>query len=215
LEDINIFDIIVMSLVTLLGLKGLFRGFIKESFALIGIVGGVFVASRLSSEVGEIVHQIIPFDNNNTMMLVGFIVALILFWSVAYFVGITLSKMFSLSGLGIFDKLLGFVFGASKVFLLFSIITFAASSIETFKTKINKNLNNSIVYPILRDTGGYIIKLDTTKLQNGLSTHVNSAIETTKSTIKDISINEIKENIKKKTEAIKKKAEDIKKELKE
>ena len=215
MEDINIFDIIVMSLVTLLGLKGLFRGFIKESFALIGIVGGVFVASRLSSEVGEIVHQIIPFDNNNTMMLVGFIVALILFWSVAYFVGITLSKMFSLSGLGIFDKLLGFVFGASKVFLLFSIITFAASSIETFKTKINKNLNNSIVYPILRDTGGYIIKLDTTKLQNGVSTHVNSAIETTKNTIKDISINEIKENIKKKTEAIKKKAEDIKKELKE
>jgi len=199
-----------MSLVTLLGLKGLFRGFIKEFFALFGIVGGVFIASRLSSVVGELVDQIIPFDNNNTMILVGFIVALAIFWTIAYVIGMTISKMFSLSGLGIFDKLLGFVFGAGKVFLLFSIITFAASSIESFKKKIENKMENSIVYPILKTTGGYIIKLDTTKLENGVTKHVNSAIETTKNTIKDISAKEISESIKKKTEEIKKEIKELK-----
>ena len=52
MENINIFDLIVVALITILGLKGLFRGFTKEFFALIGIVGGVFVASRLSKDAG-------------------------------------------------------------------------------------------------------------------------------------------------------------------
>ena len=204
MEDFNIFDIIVASLITLLGLKGLFRGFIKEFFALFGIVGGVFVASRVSAQVGEIVDKIIPFDNNNTMLLVGFVVSLICFWILAYLVGIILSKVFSLSGLGIFDKALGFVFGASKVFLLFSMIAFAVSSIESINNKLKVKLADSIVFPILKDTGAYIIKLDTTELESGVSKHVNSAIEATKETLEDIS-----------TDAIKEKLEEIKKEIKE
>jgi len=204
MEDFNIFDIIVVSLITLLGLKGLFRGFIKEFFALFGIVGGVFVASRVSAQVGEIVDKIIPFDNNNTMLLVGFVVSLICFWILAYLVGIILSKVFSLSGLGIFDKALGFVFGASKVFLLFSMIAFAVSSIESINNKLKVKLADSIVFPILKDTGAYIIKLDTTELESGVSKHVNSAIEATKETLEDIS-----------TDAIKEKLEEIKKEIKE
>ncbi len=195
MDDINIFDIIVITLITLLGLKGLFRGFIKEFFALFGIVGGVFVASRLSAQVGEMVDTIIPFDNNNTMMLVGFIVALIIFWILAYGIGIVLSKVFSLSGLGIFDKALGFVFGASKVFLLFSMIAFAISSIESIAKKLDVKLADSIVYPMLKDTGAYIIKLDTTQLENGVTKHVNSAIETTKDALEDISTDAIKDKV--------------------
>jgi membrane protein required for colicin V production len=176
MEGINIFDIIIVSLTVLLGLKGLFRGFIKEFFALFGIVGGVFIASRLSTQVGEVIDKIIPFDNNNTMVLVGFIIAIAIFWILAYIVGIMLSKVFSLSGLGLFDKVLGFIFGAMKIFLLFSIITFSVSQIESINKKIDKNLANSIVFPILKETGAYIIKLDTTKLQNGITTHINTVL---------------------------------------
>ena len=204
MENINIFDLIVLVLITLLGLKGLFRGFIKEAFALFGIVGGVFVASRVSSQVGEIVDNIIPFDNNNTMLLVGFITALVIFWVLAYIVGVTLCKVFSLSGLGLFDRVLGFVFGAGKVFLLFSMIAYATSQIEAIHKKLNQKLSDSIVFPILIETGNYIIRLDTTKLENGITTHVNGAIENTKKTLEDMS-----------TEAIKTKAEEIKKEIKE
>ncbi len=190
------FDVIVLTLITLLGLKGLLRGFIKEAFALFGIVGGVFVASRVSSQVGEIVDNIIPFDNNNTMLLVGFIVALIVFWVLAYIVGIALSKVFKLSGLGMFDRALGFVFGAGKVFLLFSIIAFAISSIEAINKKLEVKLSKSIVFPLLKDTGAYIIKLDTTQLENGVTKHVNSAIETTKDALNDISTQVIEDKIK-------------------
>lgn len=119
MENLNIFDIIVGGLVILLGLKGLLKGFVKEFFALVGIVGGVFIASRTANEVGTFVNGIIPMQNDNTILLAGFVTALGLFWIVAYFLGSILEKMFTLSGLGIFDKLLGFVFGAGKIFLLF------------------------------------------------------------------------------------------------
>ncbi len=197
------FDVIVLSLVALLGLKGLFRGFIKEFFALFGIVGGVFVASRVSSQAGELIHNIIPFDNNNTMLLAGFVVSIAVFWSLAYIVGIVLSKVFSLSGLGIFDKVLGFVFGAGKVFLLFSIIAFAISGIEAINKSLNKRLGDSIVFPILKDTGSIIIKLDTTRLEKNVSAQVNSVVESTKETLEDISTEVVKEKIEEKIKELK------------
>ncbi len=212
MENINIFDVIVLSLITLLGLKGLFRGFIKEFFALFGIVGGVFVASRVSSEVGEIVDKVFHFDNNNTLVLVGFVAAIAAFWILAYIIGMALSKVFSLSGLGIFDRLLGFIFGAGKVFLLFSIIAFAISSVEAINKKLTKKLANSVVFPILKDTGKFIIKLDTTKLEKGVTTRVNGAIQSTKDTLKDISTDKIKKKVEDKIKEFK---EEVKKETKE
>ena len=203
MEKIQIFDIVVISLVTLLGLKGLFRGFIKEIFALIGLVGGVFVASRFSSQVGNLINNIIPIDNNNTLVLLGFIGALVVFWIITYFAGLLVSKIFSLSGLGIIDGALGFVFGAGKIFLLFAIITYAATQVKFINKKIDKNLSDSIVLPLLKQTGAYIIKLDTTKLEGGVKKHVNSAITKTKDTFNSISTDAIKQKVTKMKNKIK------------
>jgi len=206
-ENINYFDLIVLALVTLLGLKGLFRGFIKEAFALFGIVGGVFVASRVSSQVGEIVDNIMHFDNNNTVVLVGFIVSLAVFWVVAYILGTILSKMIGLSGLGFLDRFLGFVFGAGKVFLLFSIIVYALSNVESINKKLEEKVQDSMVYPILKQTGQYIIKLDTTNIQQKVSKNIDKAIDAGTDTLKDISAQEIK---KKAQETVKTIKEEIK-----
>ena len=179
----------------LLGLKGLFRGFIKEFFALVGLVGGVFVASRLGSSVGEMIDTIIPIENNNTVVLIGFVLALVGFWIVAYIVGMVVSKAFSLSGLGIFDRFLGFVFGAGKVFLLFSIIVYAISQVEVINKKLDKSTQDSIVYPLLKKSGEYIIKLDTTQLQSKISDNIDDTIEITKDAVEDISTQSIKDKI--------------------
>ena len=192
-----LFDIIVLTLITILGLKGLIRGFIKEVFGLVGIVGGVFVASRISKPVGELINNLIPIDNESTRLLFGFIVSIVGFWAIAYLIGIAISKISSLSGLGIFDRLFGFIFGAAKVFLIFSIIIYAISQVEAIKNSLDKKTNGSIMYPILQEAGSYIIKLDTTKLQNGMSSHVNGAIEATKETIEEISTEVIQEKIEK------------------
>jgi len=192
LENINIFDIIVIALVVILGLKGLMKGFIKELFGLIGIVGGVFVASRLAKDVGDIVAGIFALENENTILLVGFIAGLIAFWIIAYIIGAILEKVFEASGLGILDRVFGFIFGAGKIFLLFAIIAYATTGVKVVNDNLAPKMKDSMVFPMLVSTGGFIIKLDTGKFSNDVKKEFNGAVESTKKTIQEISETEIK-----------------------
>ncbi|MGB5867916.1 MAG: CvpA family protein [Arcobacteraceae bacterium] len=203
MENVNIFDLVVIALVTILGLKGLFRGFTKEFFSLVGIVGGVFVASRVSSDTGAIVNGIIPMQNENTVLLAGFVVSLVLFWIIAYIVGSALEKIFKMSGLGIFDRIFGFAFGAGKIFLLFSIIAYATSQVQIINDNLAPKLESSIAFPILKDTGGYIIKLDTSGFQQKVTKQLDEVVDSTKESIKEIS-----------QEEMEKRAEELAKQLK-
>lgn len=202
MQDIAIFDIVVIAVTLLLGIKGLFRGFIKEVFGLIGIIGGIFVASRLATTVGEMIAPILALKNESSIQLMGFIAGLIAFWIVAYLLGLILSKIFSLSGLGMVDKLLGFVFGAFKVFLIFSIIIYAISQIQTIKEKLDASIGNTMTYPILVAGGSYIIKLDKQVSSSEVKKSVDSAIEKSKETVSEMA----KETIEKNLETMKDKA---------
>ncbi|MFA6788390.1 MAG: CvpA family protein [Arcobacteraceae bacterium] len=195
MQDISIFDIVVIALTLLLGLKGLFRGFIKEVFGLIGIIGGIFVASRLAMTVGEMVAPVLALKNESSIQLMGFIVGLIAFWLLAYITGLLLSKVFSLSGLGFIDKLFGFIFGAFKVFLIFSIIIYAISQIETIKQKLDETIGNTITYPILVAGGSYIIKLDKQVASNTIQKSVNEAIDKGQKSITDMAEKKTEEQI--------------------
>lgn len=191
MENLNYIDIAVLSLVTLLGLKGLFKGFTKELFGLIGLIGGVFVASRIAKDTGNLVNGLIPLDNEKTALLIGFVISLIAFWIIAYILGTVLAKMIDLSGLGVFDKILGFVFGAGKIFLIFSIIAYALTNIKTVNDALKPKVKESIAFPILVDTGGYIIKLDTEIFQQKVQDNLDKVVDTTKEKIKELSQKEL------------------------
>ena len=169
MQDIAMFDIVIILITLFLGLKGLFKGFIKEVFGLLGIVGAIFIASRISLEVGNVVASVLNIENESTIKLLGFIISVIAIWFVIYSLGIIVSKIFNASGLGIFDRVLGFVFGAAKVFLIFSIIAYAINSIDSFKKSIDENFSNSIVMPHLISVGSYIMKLDTNSIKEQLN----------------------------------------------
>jgi membrane protein required for colicin V production len=196
MENLNIFDMIVLALVTLLGLKGLFRGFIKEFFALVGLVGGVYIASRVASSVGDTINSVVPMSNENTILLVGFVASVAIIWVVALLLGKILAGVFSASGLGFLDRFAGFVFGASKVFLLFSIIAYALSEVKTINDKLEANLKDSIVFPLLVETGSTIIKLDRDGLTQNITSKVDEAVKTTKESIEDITSSVIEDKVK-------------------
>mgnify|MGYP003571689297 CR=1 FL=1 len=176
MQDFTTFDIVIIAITVLLGLKGLFKGFIKEVFGLIGIVGGIFVASRLSDTVGELIKPILGLENSATISLLGFIAALIAFWLVIYVIGMILSKVTSMSGLGVVDRTLGFAFGAAKIFLIFSVIAYALYQVDSFKTTLDKQFSKSVVFPFLVKTGSYIMKLDTSKFVNTVDKTVDAVV---------------------------------------
>ncbi len=161
MESISIFDLSVGVLLIIFGIKGLFNGFIKEIFGLLGIIGGIFIASRFANSAGSFIDtNIYHISNRASVYFIGFIAILILFWISSLFVGFSFTKLVSLSGLGLVNKALGFIVGSLKIFLLLSIVIFVLRTIDIFRNNIDKKLTGSYLYPYLIKTGGYIVNFN-------------------------------------------------------
>ncbi len=224
MQEFTIFDMVILGITLVLGLKGLFRGLIKEVFGIVGIIGAIFVASRASSEIGNLIAPFLALENQTTIKLIGFIIALIGFWIIIYILGIIVSKIFSASGLGLFDRIFGFVFGAAKVFLIFSVIAYALYQVQSFKKAIDNKTEGSIVMPHLISVGSYIIKLDTSSITANIEKTVDTVVDTAKeattsknaeeSPVKEINktIQETKKDI---TEGVQNTINDVKKSVEE
>ena len=210
--DFSIFDMVIIGVTLALGLKGLFKGFIKEISGLIGIIGGIFVASRFADVVGNAIAPTFAITSEATISLIGFVCALIAFWLVIYILGMITSKIFAMSGLGIIDRLFGFIFGSAKIFLILAVISHALYQVESFRNKLDTKFQNSQVFPLLLETGSYIVKLDTKEISKSIEEKIDivvpekdvliERIEKTKEFITETSKEIISKEITKKVEEI-------------
>jgi len=172
--SINYFDVIIGIIILLLGLKGLLNGFFKEIFGLIGIIGGIFVASRLGGYIGKTISHSIPsFTNTTAITFTGFVLTFAAFWLMMMAIGYGFKKLSSYSGLGPLDRIFGFVVGAGKFFLIFAVILYAAYNIKIFRANIKPVMKNSILFPILIKTGGYIMKINPSSVKDKVVKDLN------------------------------------------
>jgi membrane protein required for colicin V production len=163
--DFNYFDVVIAAIVLLLGIKGFMHGFIKEVFGLIGLIGGVYFASRLSETAAAFIDtNFLHLENQAILKLIGFLAILILIWISATIVGSILSKLTSASGLGFLNRVFGFIAGGGKYFLIFALIVTALSNVSLVKNNLEKHVETSVLYPYLKQAGAYLINLDPSKL---------------------------------------------------
>ncbi len=163
--DFNYFDITIGAIVLILGIKGFMNGFIKEVFGLVGLVGGVYLASRLAGDASVFIDtNFIHIENSALLKLLGFLAILTIVWMGATILGSIFSKLTSISGLGFINRLLGFIAGGGKYFIIFALIVTALSNVTLVKDNIGKYVNDSVLYPYLLKTGASIIHLDPTVL---------------------------------------------------
>ena len=160
IDHITTFDLVIALIIFFLGLKGLLDGFIKEFFGLAGIIGGIYYGSRYAQTIGQwINHTVYPIHNEAAMIFIGFLAGLFGIWFIMVYLGKLITRLVHASGMGFFNKLLGALFGWAKIFLIFSVIIYALSSMELTKRVLQKYTKDSILYPLLVKTGAYIIKL--------------------------------------------------------
>ncbi len=165
MENVSLLDLISIALILFLGIKGIFRGFIKEVFGLVGIIGGIYVASRYAQAAGEFIdHNFLNLQNKGSLYLIGFIAVLIAFWLFAVMIGFLLGKLVHSSGLGPVNMALGFFVGAAKVFLIFSVIIYVFSNIGVFRASVDNIFKGSMMYPIFKEWGAKIVKIDPTQI---------------------------------------------------
>lgn len=175
--DFNYFDVTISAIVLILGIKGFMQGFIKEVFGLLGLVAGVYFASRLSEKAASFIDtNFLHLENASLLKLIGFMAILILIWTGATLLGVIISKLTNESGLGFLNRLFGFIVGGGKYFLIFALIVTALSNVTLIKDTLGKYVNDSVLYPYLKEAGSYLINLDTSAM--GLTTSEMTKVAT-------------------------------------
>jgi len=179
--DFNYFDVTIASIVLILGIKGFMNGFIKEVFGLVGLVGGVYFASRLAETAATFIDtNFIHLENPSLLNLIGFLAVLILIWGSATILGSLFSKLTNQSGLGFLNRLFGFIAGGGKYFLIFALIVTALSNVTLVKDNLEKYVKDSVLYPFLQEAGSYLINLDPSDIgiTASIATEVNATVAT-------------------------------------
>ncbi|MCF6205459.1 MAG: CvpA family protein [Sulfurovum sp.] len=176
----NYFDVTIGAIILLLAIKGFMNGVIKEVFGLAGLVGGVYFASRLAGDAATFIDKnFIHIENAALLKLIGFMSILIIIWLSATILGSIFSKLTSASGLGFMDRLLGFVAGGGKYFVIFALIVTALSNVTLIKENTQKYVKDSMLYPLLYKAGSAIIHINPASL--GFNSTAVQSTETTDS----------------------------------
>jgi len=173
----SIFDAIVIGLTLILAIKGFLNGFVKEIAGLVGLVGGLILASKFYHVAGVYINEnLLKIPNKSAIDLVGFIAVLVSFWIFAVFIGFLLGKILKISALGIFDKVLGFIFSGAKFFILIAVIVALLYQVEFIRQKIKKYNYESITFPLLLKVGKKVINISPDDVKN-LSKNVKIPIK--------------------------------------
>ena len=204
--DLNYFDIIASAIILLLGLKGILNGFFKEVFGLLGIIGGIFIASRFGPDVGEYLNSLIfNFDSKGAIGFTGFLATLAVFWLLMILIGAIFKKLSSMSGLGIYDRILGFIFGASKFFLIAAVIAHAIYNVQSLRPTVDSAMENSHLFPILTSAGSVIMKIDPVAVSEDLNKTIKDTTEVIEQKSQEAVQNVVDEKAKEITEQVEQK----------
>lgn len=159
--EFNWFDVVTAALILVIGIKGIFNGFVRELSGLLGMVAGIWMASLFAERFGKwLGDHIVPIDSASALDLIGFLSILSATWLVFIVIGIAITKFLSLDTHTVFDRLLGFLFSAAKVFVILAVIVFALSQIEIVKKNTAPYLKTSRLYPWFVKAGETMIHLE-------------------------------------------------------
>lgn len=183
-------DIVVVVLIVLFGIKGAIRGLIREFFAMISIVAGVFLASHFALTVGGMIP--LGAQSEAVIKMVGFAVTFAAVFGAMFLLGYIFNEYRFFKEK---PKLADFVhstggaiIGAIKLFFILSIVVFAFSSTRQAGTFLQDKFGSSISFPLLKSVGSSIIKLDVVEKATEIRADaIKSVQESAKDIVEDIS----------------------------
>ncbi|GAA7256195.1 CvpA family protein [Helicobacter pylori] len=216
----NYIDLALLVVVVAFGIRGFYHGFVSEVAGTLGIVLGVYLASRYSVAVGNLFSEHLYDLRNETMTnLIGFLLVLASIWVFFLAFGVLLGKVLVFSGLGIIDKALGFIFSCLKTFLVLSFILYALSKMEVMKDANAYLQEKSAFFSTMKSIASKIMRLDGVKhVEQNLKGNLKGNLEEMSDEVKNKeSFNKNKESFNKTmdkgVESLKEKAKDLPKNM--
>ena len=161
MDKFSYIDIGIIVLLILLSLKGIWQGIIRGLASFLGILLGIFFASRFYDGLGEwFATNIYNLGSPELNALVGFVIIITLIWAGFLLLGEILFRMVRFTPLVSVDAALGLAFGFCKAFLLLSIIVFGISQIAWLKNFSQNIEQNSSIFPMMKNLSIKIMNLE-------------------------------------------------------
>lgn len=151
-RTMNWLDIGLLAALGFAAVRGFFRGFIVEVCALLGIVVGIWVATRFSANVADW----IGLDASKEVL--AFIITFIGVLVLVYLLARALTALIDLAQLGLPNKVAGVVFGTLRgAFVLSVLLNVLMARAELAHAAPKKLLEGSVMYAPLRSFAPFFI----------------------------------------------------------
>ena len=161
MDKLSYIDIGILVVLILLSIRGIWQGIIRGLASFLGILFGIFFASRFYGGVGEwFARTVYDFNTPELNALIGFLIAITLIWIVFLLLGEFLFRMLKITPFAVLDGALGLIFGFCKSFLIISIIVFGVSQINWLKNFSQNIEQNSFLFPQMKNLAVQIMNLE-------------------------------------------------------
>ena len=153
----SVIDIIIGALILYGIVKGLFKGLFVEVTSLLALVVGIYGAVHFSKYAAQILSN--NFDwSQNTTSITAFAVTFVVIVLAISLAGKALTKLADFAALGLLNKLLGALFGCTKIALIISVLLLILSTLnQTIPFVSSDEIERSLLYSPVKSLAPMIL----------------------------------------------------------
>ena len=157
----HIVDIVIVSLVLFLAIKGLVNGFAKELLNFLIVVGGVALAARFNLKVVELINaqNIVPNISENYAKIVGFIAIILTIWILLGLISSIITRLTS-DTTGVVSRILGYILSFARYVFIFSLIVFGVNQSDFFANEAEKLKTDTQLFVPMTKIGATLLNID-------------------------------------------------------
>ena len=117
--DLNVLDLVLLSIIALFTLRGALRGFLDEVAGLVGILGGVWLAGRYYGELGQIFAR---YTQSHWVYIVAYVLILCMVMFVISICARALHSFLKMAYADWLNHIAGAAVGGVKGFLICAVM---------------------------------------------------------------------------------------------
>tara|TARA_B110000459_G_scaffold46844_1_gene52267 strand:- start:2193 stop:2711 length:519 start_codon:yes stop_codon:yes gene_type:complete len=153
----SVIDIIVGALILYGVVKGLFKGFFVEVTSLLALLVGVYGAVHFSNYAAQILLNNFQWSEKTTN-ITAFAVTFVSIVIVISLAGKALTRLADFAALGLLNKVLGALFGGTKIALIISVLLLIFSTLnKTIPFASNDEIEASLLYTPVKSLAPMIL----------------------------------------------------------
>lgn len=162
METKHYVDIAVIIIVAVLGLRGLKNGLIHEIMGVLGVVLGIYFASKYCIDGAKYIELVgLSFENRHILLMLAFILILALVWIGFLVLGVIVARfVVILPEIAIINYFGGYVFSALKYFVILCVVVYGLTQVGFLKDPIKNLTEGTRSYPIMYEVAEKIMSIE-------------------------------------------------------